>query len=69
MTQVSDSFDRIVVGGTVWTPNGPVETDIGIRSGRVAAFGHLRGSKASDIFDASGLTVLPGVIDSQVHFP
>ncbi|MBT7449238.1 MAG: dihydroorotase, partial [Rhodospirillaceae bacterium] len=63
-----ESFDRIIVGGTVWTPNGPVDTDIGIRSGRVAAFGHLRGSKASDIFDAGGLTVLPGVIDSQVHF-
>lgn len=63
-----DSFDRIVVGGTVWTPNGPVETDVGIRSGRVAAFGHLKRARAAEVFDASGLTVLPGVIDSQVHF-
>jgi dihydroorotase len=65
---VPETFDRIILGGTVWTPNGPLETDVGIRSGRVAAFGHLRGAKTAETFDASGLTVLPGVIDSQVHF-
>jgi len=65
---VSDTFDRVIIGGTVWTPNGPVETDVGIRSGRIAGFGHLRNAKTEEVLDASGLTVLPGVIDSQVHF-
>lgn len=65
---MADSFDRLVIGGTVWTPNGPVETDIGIRNGRIATFGHLRDAAAAETFDAKGLTVLPGVIDSQVHF-
>lgn len=68
MKAVSDSFDRVVTGGTVWTPNGPVETDVGIRNGRFAAFGHLRDAAAAETLDAKGLTVLPGVIDSQVHF-
>ena len=48
-----ETFDRIILGGTVWTPNGPLETDVGIRSGRVAAFGHLRGAKTAETFDAS----------------
>lgn len=64
---MSEKCDRVFAGGTVWTPSGPVETDVGVRSGRVAAFGHLK-EAASDVVDVSGLTVLPGVIDSQVHF-
>ena len=60
-------FNRVFTGGTVWTANGPIETDLGVQNGRVAAFGHLRGS-AADVVDVKGLTILPGVIDSQVHF-
>ncbi len=64
---VSEKFDLAIIGGTVWTPGGPVETDVGVRNGRFAGFGHLRGVSAATL-DAKGLTVLPGVIDSQVHF-
>jgi len=52
----------------VATPNGLEQTDIGIRAGRFAAFGDLSRAPAAATFDASGLTVLPGVIDTQVHF-
>ena len=65
---MTDSYDLVFTGGTVWTPGGPVETDLGIRNGRVAAFGHLRGVASAEKIDVKGLTVLPGVIDSQVHF-
>ncbi len=64
---MADRFDLVIAGATVWTPSGPVETDIGVRAGRFAGFGHLRGVSETEI-DASGLTALPGVIDSQVHF-
>jgi len=64
---VSWAFDLVVHGGTVFTPGGPVDTDIGIRAGRIAAFGNLK-DKGAETFDAKGLTVLPGVIDEQVHF-
>jgi dihydroorotase len=60
-------FDLVVHSGTVFTPGGPVNTDIGIRHGRIAAFGDLKGQGTAN-FDAKGLTILPGVIDEQVHF-
>jgi len=61
-------FDLIVAGGTVWTPNGPEEIDVGIRDGRIEGLGDLARAEAATTWDATGLTVLPGVIDSQVHF-
>ena len=64
---MTEALDLVIQGGTVWTPSGPVDTDIGIRNGRFSTFGHLHGVSA-DVLDAQGLTVLPGVIDSQVHF-
>ena len=63
-----ESFDLIVSRGAVYTPGGLVQTDIGIRKGRIAELGSLVSADAADRLDASGLTVLPGVIDTQVHF-
>ena len=65
---MSETFDFIIHGGTVITPGGPVETDIGVRAGKIAAFGKLNPSAAAHAYDASHLTVLPGCIDEQVHF-
>jgi dihydroorotase len=61
-------FDLLITDGTVATPSGIVSTDVGVRNGRIAAIGSLSRSAAAEIFDAKGLHVLPGVIDSQVHF-
>lgn len=63
-----DRFDLLVRGGTVVTPSGPVEADIGTLDGRIAAIGALGSATAAGVLDAAGLTILPGVIDSQVHF-
>ena len=62
------SFDLVIHGGSVFTPGGPVATDIGVRDGKTVAIGNLAGASAAARFDAAGLTVLPGVIDEQVHF-
>src|ERR1700742_2643007 len=62
------SFDLLLKGGTVATPNGIAPADVGITGGRIAAIGNLANAKAAEIFDARGLHVLPGAIDSQVHF-
>ncbi len=59
-------YDLILKNGTVWTPSGPVEADVGVRNGRIAAIGAT--GDAAEVIDCAGLTVLPGVIDSQVHF-
>ncbi|MEQ9448947.1 MAG: amidohydrolase family protein, partial [Rhodospirillaceae bacterium] len=65
---MSEAFDFIIHGGAVYVPGGPVETDVGVRAGRIAEIGDLKSAKAAERFDASGLTVLPGCIDDQVHF-
>ncbi len=65
---MKEHFDLIIREGTCLTPSGRIETDIGVRDGRVASIGHLGGVSGERILDAKGLHVLPGVIDSQVHF-
>ena len=63
-----NSFDLAIAGGTVMTPMGRVAADVGVRDGRIAAIGDLGRAAAAERFDASGLHVLPGAIDTQVHF-
>lgn len=41
---------------------------IGIQNGKIQALGLATSDTADNVFDAKGLTVLPGIIDSQVHF-
>ena len=65
---MSASFDCVVKGATVVNHDGIGVRDIGIRSGRIAALGNLSAASAGEVIDATGLHVLPGVIDSQVHF-
>ena len=62
------SFDLLVHGGTVVTPAGTARADIGIKDGRIEAVGDLGAAPAAERLSARGLHVLPGVIDSQVHF-
>ena len=65
---MSASFDCVVKGGTVVNHDGIGVRDIGIRGGRIAAIGNLSAASAGEVIAAKGLHVLPGVIDSQVHF-
>jgi len=65
---MADRFDLVVTGGTCVTPSGRAAIDVGVRNGRIAALGDLGGADAAETVDAAGLHVLPGVIDTQVHF-
>jgi dihydroorotase len=60
-------YDLILRGGTVWTTAGPMDCDVGVRGGRIAEIGVVGGDAGEEI-DCRGLMVLPGVIDTQVHF-
>jgi dihydroorotase len=62
------TFDLILKGGTLVNHDGIGEGDVGVRQGRIAALGNLGGAAAGEVIDCKGLHVLPGVIDSQVHF-
>jgi len=61
------SYDMTLRGGTVWTTGGPSICDVGVRDGKIAAIGD-GGPDAGEVIDCTGLTILPGVIDTQVHF-
>jgi dihydroorotase len=63
-----ETFDLVLAGGTVVNHDGEGPRDIGIRGGRIAAIGALAGASAGETIDCRGLHLLPGVIDSQVHF-
>ena len=65
---MAETFDLIVRGGEVVNHAGRGLADVGVRGGKVAAIGDLAQASAGETFDAAGLTVLPGVIDTQVHF-
>jgi dihydroorotase len=62
------AFDVALRGATVVNHDGEGVRDIAISGGRIAAIGDLGTAKAADIIDARGLHILPGVIDTQVHF-
>lgn len=62
------TFDLILKGGSVAAPGGLETADIGVRGGRIARIGMLEAAQAGRVVDCAGLTILPGVIDSQVHF-
>tara|TARA_Y100001970_G_scaffold24966_1_gene29801 strand:- start:193 stop:1542 length:1350 start_codon:yes stop_codon:yes gene_type:complete len=66
------SFDYIFKDGKVVLPSGIVDADIGIKDGIIEEIGKIPKESASSvtdsIIDCNNLHVLPGVIDSQVHF-
>lgn len=61
-------FDLLLKNGTCLTPAGRVSCDLGVRDGKVAQLGVAAGAAAKETLDCTGLHVLPGVIDTQVHF-
>ncbi|MBB5701339.1 dihydroorotase [Ochrobactrum daejeonense] len=65
---MAETFDTILKGATIVNHDGIGQRDVGIRNGRIAAIGSLSASSADEIVDCTGLHILPGVVDSQVHF-
>ena len=62
------TFDLILADGTVVNQDGESLRDVGVRNGLIAEIGDLGEASAGERIDCKGLHVLPGVIDSQVHF-
>ncbi|MDB5491563.1 MAG: pyrC [Micavibrio sp.] len=62
------AFDMILKNGTVLLPGRTVITDIGVVAGKIEAIGDLRQAQAAETVDCKGLHIMPGLIDTQVHF-
>ncbi len=61
-------FDLVFKGGTVLNQAGEALADIGVKDGRIATIGSIGDGVSGETIDVSGLHILPGVIDAQVHF-
>ncbi|SCW71690.1 dihydroorotase [Ancylobacter rudongensis] len=65
---MTQTFDLLLKGGTVVNQDGIAARDVGIRAGRIAGIGAFEAAQAGETVDCTGLHLLPGVIDTQVHF-
>ena len=59
-------LDLILKSGTVFLRNERIETDVGVKNGKIVSFGSL--DNAEEVIDCKNLFVFPGLIDTQCHF-
>src|SRR5215831_16604196 len=67
--QEKPMHDLLIRGATLVDGLGhdPNRADVAIKDGRIAAIGEV-GKDASEIVDAGGLTLIPGIIDLHTHY-
>lgn len=63
---MSEAPELVLRGGHVALPWGLTQTDVGVREGRIVTIGDV--PKGAREIDCRHLHVLPGLIDTQVHF-
>ncbi|MBV9820592.1 MAG: allantoinase AllB [Solirubrobacterales bacterium] len=61
------SFDVLIRGATVVGIHGTARFDLGVADGLIAALGPGLAGPATEEIDATGLHLLPGVVDGHVH--
>jgi dihydroorotase len=61
-------YDLVLAHGTVVNHDGISERDIGVSAGRIAGLGRIAAGQGDRTIDCRGLHILPGVIDTHVHF-
>ena len=61
-------YEVIFKHGTLVNQDGEGLADLAVSGGRIAALGDLSAASADRVVDCTGLHLLPGVIDTQVHF-
>ena len=62
-------IDLVIKNGSVVLPDYKIyKIDIGINEGKICEVGYVDQKLANEVIDAKGLIVIPGAIDTQVHF-
>ncbi|HKV85255.1 MAG TPA: allantoinase, partial [Ktedonobacterales bacterium] len=62
------AYDLIIRNGALVTEDGERQADIGVAAGEIAAIEPELAGGATEEIDATGLHILPGVIDAHLHF-
>jgi len=65
---MATTVDLILRNATLATPSGIAEGSIAVAHGHIVGLGDVSGFQAKEELDCRNLHILPGVIDSQVHF-
>lgn len=61
-------YEIVIKNGTIVSGEGRFQADVGISDGKIVRVGDIPANQGRTIVDASGKHVLPGAIDTQVHF-
>ena len=64
---MSDNFSLIIKNGSCYIDGKLTKTDIGLSDGKIKKIGKIE-LNSSKVYDATDKVVLPGIIDTQVHF-
>ncbi|TAM05113.1 MAG: D-aminoacylase [Paraburkholderia sp.] len=64
-----EAADTLIVGAQLYDGTGapPLERDVALRNGRIAAIGNLTNWLAEDVIEANGRALAPGFIDVHTH--
>ena len=65
---MSQTIDLLIKNGSCFVDNKLQKLDLSISNSKIQEIGNLKNSKAKHEIDANNLSILPGVIDTQVHF-
>ena len=61
-------LDLIILNGNCYIDGELKKTDVGVTNGKISHIGDLKSNDSKKKIDANKKTVLPGLIDTQVHF-
>ena len=64
---MSDNFSLIIKNGSCYIDGKLIKTDIGLLGDKIKKIGKIE-LNSSKVYDATDKVVLPGIIDTQVHF-
>ena len=64
---MSDNYSLIIKNGSCYIDGKLIKSDVGLFENKIKKIGNIEENN-SKVYDASGKVVLPGIIDTQVHF-
>ena len=64
---MTDNYSLIIKNGSCYINGKLIKTDIGLSGNKIKKIGKIE-LNSSNVYDATDKVVLPGIIDTQVHF-